>query len=87
MISSAIFVRIVPADRDRGFICLVGHDAQVVQRTAVQQLTISVPTRSAIDAVLERVRANYNASELRNVTAAGVQKRLEKLFNETAIAA
>lgn len=83
MISSAIFVRIVSADKNRGFIILVGYDAKVVQRTAIQQVSLSIATKANLDAAFARIKTNYNASELRDVTADGIKKRLEKLFAET----
>lgn len=87
MISSTIFVRVVPADRDRGFILLVGYDKQVVQRTAIQQISISVPTRDNLDAALDRVKRNYNASSLFDATAPGIVKRLAKVFGEVPVKA
>lgn len=82
MISSTIFVRVVPADKNRGYILLVGYDAKIVQRTAVQQISISVSTRAALNEAIERVRANYRPSEIRDVTHDGIKKRLAKEFGE-----
>ena len=78
MISSTIYVRLVAADKDRGFVLLVGYDNRIVQRTAIQSISISVPTQHYLDAAIERVKANYSASEVRNVTEAGIVKRFEK---------
>lgn len=78
MIASTIFVRIVAADKNRGYIILVGYDAKIVQRTAIQQVSLSVLSKANIEAAFERIKANYNASELRDVTADGIKKRIEK---------
>lgn len=82
MISSTIFVRVVPADRNRGYNLLVGYDNKIVARTAIQQVSISIPTRINLDAAIERVRLNYSASEVRDVTEPGLKKRLAKEFGE-----
>lgn len=82
MIASTIFVRVVPADKNRGFVLLVGYDAQIVQRTAIQSISISIPTRANIDAAIARVKTNYNAAEVRDVTHDGIKSRLAKLFGE-----
>lgn len=84
MIASTLFVRVVPADKDRGFVLLVGYDAQIVQRTAVQQVSISIATRENLNAAIERVRLNYNAKDVRDITADGIKKKLAKVFGETA---
>ncbi len=78
MIASTIFVRIVAADKNRGYIILVGYDAKIVQRTAIQQVSLSVLSKANIEAAFERIKANYNASELRDGTADGIKKRIEK---------
>ena len=78
MIASTIFVRIVAADKNRGYVILVGYDAKIVQRTAIQQVSLSILSKANIEAAFERIKANYNASELRDVTADGIKKRIEK---------
>ena len=83
MIASPIFVRVVAADKDRGFAVLVGYDAKVVQRTAIQQVSITGTKRQELVAAIDRIRVNYNASEIRDVTADGIKRRLEKNFAET----
>jgi hypothetical protein len=78
MISSSIYVRIVAADKNRGYIILVGYDAKIVQRTAIQQVSLSVLSKANIQTAFGRIKANYRASELRDVTADGIKKRIEK---------
>jgi hypothetical protein len=84
MLASTLFVRVVPADKDRGYVLLAGYDAGVVQRTALQYTTLSTPTRDALNAAIERMRASNNAKDVKDVTAPNIQKKLAKLFGETA---
>ena len=83
MLASTLYVRVVPADKDRGYVLLAGYDANVVQRTALQYTTLSTPTRDALNAAIERMRANNNAKDVRDVTAPNIVKKLAKLFGET----
>ena len=83
MLASTLFVRVVPQDKDRGFMLLAGYDANVVQRTALQYTTLSDPTRDSLNAAIERIRINNSAKEVRDCTAPAIQKKLAKLFGET----
>jgi|WetSurMetagenome_2_1015567.scaffolds.fasta_scaffold1059916_1 hypothetical protein len=83
MLASTLFVRVVPQDKDRGYVLLAGYDASVVQRTAIQSTTLSVPTRESLNAAIARLKAGNNAAEVRDVTAPAIQKKLAKLFGET----
>ena len=85
MIASTIYVRVVAADKNRGYTLLVGYDKAVVQRTAIQQISISVPTRANLDDAIQRVKVNYNAAAIVDATAPGIVKRLAKEFGETAV--
>lgn len=84
MLASTLFVRVVPQDKERGFMLLAGYDADVVQRTALQYTTLSEPTRQSLNAAVERMRVSNNAASVKDVTAPAVQKKLAKLFGETA---
>lgn len=84
MIASTLFVRVVPQDRDRGFVLLAGYDPAVVQRTAIASSTLSVPTRASLTAAIERLRSMNSAAEVRDVTAPAIQKRLARMFGEAA---
>ena len=79
---TAVFVRVVSQDRDRGYMLLVGYDPSLVQRTAIQITTLSAVTRASLDKVIETVRKDYNASEIRDITDAGIKKKLKKMFGE-----
>jgi hypothetical protein len=82
MLASTLYVRVVPQDKDRGFMLLCGYDANVVQRTALQYTTLSAPTRETLNAAVERMRLANSAKEVKDCTALAVQKRLAKLFGE-----
>ncbi len=84
MLASTLYVRVVPADKDRGYVLLAGYDPAVVQRTALQYTTLSTPTRDALNAAIERMRANNNAKDVRDVTSPNIVKKLAKLFGEVA---
>lgn len=83
MISSTVFVRVVPQDRDRGYMLLVGYDNKVVQRTAAEFITLNNVTRASLNSVIEMIRKSYRASEIKDVTAPGITKKLQALFGET----
>ena len=85
MIASTLYVRVVPQDKDRGFMLLAGYDSSVVQRTALQYTTLSVLTRTSLNAAVERMRVNNSAKDVRDVTAPAIQKRLARLFGETEV--
>jgi hypothetical protein len=82
MISSTLFIRVVPQDRQRGYMLLVGYDAKIVQSTAIQYITLTAVTRASLNAMIEKAKISYNASDIRDVTAPGIQKQLKKLFGE-----
>ena len=86
MISSQIYVRIVEADRQRGYSILVGYDPKVVQRTAIQQVSLSVLTKANLEAAFERIKQAYHTSDLRDVTDSSIKKRLDKLFAASELA-
>lgn len=82
MLASTLFVRVVPADKDRGFLLLAGYEPNIVQRTALTYMTLSAPTRDSLNTAIERMRANNNAATVKDVTDASVAKKLAKLFGE-----
>ena len=84
MLASTLYVRVVPQDKDRGFMLLCGYDANVVQRTALQYTTLSTPTRESLNAAIERMRAGNSAKEVKDVTSPNIQKKLAKMFGEVA---
>ena len=82
MLASTLYVRVVPQDKDRGYMLLAGYEAGVVQRTALSYTTLSNPTREGLTAAVERMRLSHSAKDVKDVTAPAVLKKLAKLFGE-----
>ena len=82
MIKSTLFVRIVPQDRERGYMMLVGFDSKIVQRTAANITTLSTLTRADYNRVLTKYQALYNASDIKDVTASAIAKKVQVAFGE-----
>jgi hypothetical protein len=82
MIAGTIYVRVVSADKNRGWVLLVGYDNKVVQRTAIQQVSLSAVTRTSLTASIERVRLSYSATTVTDVTEEGIKRKLAKEFGE-----
>ena len=80
--SSTMYIRIVPADRSRGYMLLVSWVKPVIQKYAVQVLSLSVLTRESLNATVESVRASYTPGSIVDVTPAGIQSQLRALFGE-----
>jgi len=77
-----IYIRVVPADKDRGYVLLVGFDSKVVQSTCASYTTLSGITRVVLDAAVDRMKKQYNASVVKDVTAPTLVRKLQKLFGE-----
>jgi hypothetical protein len=82
-IASTVFVRVTAQDRQRGYQLLAGFDSKIVVATATRVMTLNgTLTREQLNTVIAKVAKDLNASEVRDVTAAGIQVQLRKLFNE-----
>jgi len=84
MIAGTLYVRIVPQDKDRGYMMLVGYDPKVVQSTAMQYYTLNAISRKVINDTLARIKQSYSAAEIKDVTPQGLKKKLAKMFGEPA---
>lgn len=82
MIKSTLFVRVVSQDKDRGYMLLVGYEPKLVQSNCMQYTTLQGITRANLNAAIERISNNFNAAEIKDVTDAGLKKRLAKMFGE-----
>ena len=82
MKGGTIFVRIVPADRDRGYVMLISWEKPVVQRTCIEVTSLGAISRATIDRVMAQALANHNAAKIVNVTDSGLLKKLAKMFGE-----
>lgn len=79
MINSIIYSRIIPADKDRGYVMLYSWEKPVVQRTAAQVSSLSVITPESIAANRATATKRFNATMV-DVTDPSILKKLEKLF-------
>lgn len=82
MLASTLFVRVVPADKDRGYVLLAGYESNLVQRTALSYTTLNAVTRASLNAAIESMRASHSAKEVKDVTAPNIAKKLAKMFGE-----
>ena len=77
-----IYVRVVPQDKDRGYKMLVGFDSNLVQASCAQYITLGGITRASLNEAIARMQEVYKASEVQDVTAPALQRKLQKLFGE-----
>jgi len=78
----SIYVRVVSQDKDRGYMLLVGFDSKIVQSTCAQYTTLGAITRASLNSAIERMTKEYNAAEVKDVTAPDLKRKLQKLFGE-----
>lgn len=81
-LATEVYVRIVTQGRDHGFMLLVGFEPRIVAATATKIITLTAPTRSSINYMIEKVKKDFNATTVRDITADGILRQLRKLFNE-----
>lgn len=81
--SSTMYIRIVPQDRQRGYMLLVSWVKPVVQKTAQQITTLSVLTRASLDEAIAAVTKSYKPASVVDVTPAGIHSQLRKMFGES----
>ena len=79
---STLYVRVVPQDRDRDYLLLGSFEPIVIQRTAVQYITLNAPTRAGFDHAVGILRNNYSAKDIKDTTASGIAKKLQKIWGE-----
>jgi len=82
MIATPLYIRVVPQDKDRGYMLLGGFDNKIVQSTCSQYTTLSDLSRESLDEAIESMRIRYNASEVKDCTAPALQRKLKKMFGE-----
>lgn len=82
MIQSPLYMRIVEQDRDRGYMLMVGYEPKLVQATCATYSTLSDVSRASLDATIERMKLTYNASDIKDMTAPGLMRKLQKMFGE-----
>ena len=81
---STVFVRVIPQDKDRGYMLLVGFEPSLIQRTAAQYLTLNNVTRASFDRTIASVKSHYQAAIINDVTVPAIAKKIQKMFGEPA---
>lgn len=82
MIANTLYIRVVPQDRDRGFMLLAGFDSKVVQSTCSQYTTLGGITRNSLNEAIAVMQTRFNAADVRDCTAPNILRQLKKLFGE-----
>jgi hypothetical protein len=79
---NTIFVRVVPQDKDRGYMLLAGFDSKITQATCAKYSTLNVVTRESLNDAISRLKDQYKATEIKDATSPALQRKLQKLFGE-----
>jgi hypothetical protein len=82
MKGGTLFYRIIPADRDRGYILLTGWAKPIVYASCYTNSSMTVPSRVSLNASLAEIQNRSGAEILVDTTEPGIVKRLAKLFGE-----
>lgn len=82
LIASTLYVRVVTGDKGRGYMLLAGYESNIVQKTCLHYTTLTAISRASLDFAIARMSANFTNSNVVDVTADGIKKRLAKEFNE-----
>lgn len=61
---------------------LAGFDSKIVQSTCSQYITLNAVTRASLDAAIAQMKDRYRASDIKDCTAPGIQRKLKKMFGE-----
>ena len=81
--SSTLYIRIVPQDRQRGYMLLASWVKPVIQKTSMHMTTMSVLTRDRLNATIADVTKIYEPGSVVDVTPVGIHAQLRKLFGES----
>lgn len=82
MKGGTLFYRVIPADRDRGYVVLTAWAKPIVQASCYSNSSMTVPSRASLNRILEDIQSRSGADKLVDATDAGVIKKLAKLFGE-----
>lgn len=86
MKGGTLFYRVIPADRDRGYVLLTAWSKPVVRVSCYTNSSLTYPTRASLNAMLSSVQSTSGAETLVDVTDPGIVKKLAKLFGEVPVA-
>jgi hypothetical protein len=79
-----LFIRVIPQNRNRGFMLVAGFDAAVNQTTMVRYVTLQGITQAVLDKGIKEITAMLGAKEVVDVTKDDVYKKLTRLFEQQA---
>lgn len=82
MKGGTLFYRVIPADRDRGYVLLTAWSKPVVRVSCYTNSSLSYPTRESLNTLLASIKATSGAESLVDITDPGIVKKLAKLFGE-----
>ena len=77
-----LFIRVIPQNRNRGFMLVAGFDAAVNQTTMVRYVTLQGITQQVLDKGIKEITAMLGAEEVVDVTKEDVYKKLMRLFEQ-----
>jgi hypothetical protein len=82
MIASTLFVRVVPQDKDRGYMLLAGFEPKMVQSNCANYTTLNDISRRVLDEAIERMKQSFGAKEVKDATPDALKRKLAKMFGE-----
>jgi hypothetical protein len=82
MKGGTLFYRVIPADRDRGYVLLTAWSKPVVRASCYTNSSLTYPTRASLNALLASIKVTSCAETLIDTTEPGIVKKLAKLFGE-----
>lgn len=85
MKGGTLFYRIIPADRDRGYVLLTAWSKPVVRISSYTNSSMSSPSRASLNLMLTSIKATSGAETLVDTTEPGIVKKLAKLFGEVPV--
>jgi hypothetical protein len=85
MKGGTLFYRVIPADRDRGYVLLTGWAKPLNRASSYTNSSLTAPSRASLNALLASIKATSGADTLVDATEPGIVKRLAKLFGEVPV--
>lgn len=87
MKGGTLFYRVIPADRDRGYVLLTGWSKPLNRASSYTNSSLTAPSRVSLNALLAGIKATSGAETLVDTTDPGIVKKLAKLFGEVPVVA
>lgn len=77
-----LYTRIVPQDKNRGYVMMASWSKPVNQRTCDQMTTLGAISREYVNQVTENLREHFGADEVVDTTDESLRRKLAKQFGE-----